>query len=220
MDFEVKGAGQPPSGTSIKLVPSFEEFKKAVLENLQSPLFAESFSSKPGRLSPAAKELKRKKAHPHFTDGLLRASYQLLGECLRLVVEQRHIRDIRKENIPKLITLRNTGMTIASAKKRLEQLAEKTRGLVELKFWKRADDALSDWEDQVYEYQRLVSSLLHPALRQTPAISKVRWEALFKDYKYELPSLKKKAPEGNPSVLAVRATARVAPGMEADIHCQ
>jgi hypothetical protein len=178
-----------------KLAPSFEEFKRAVLENLQSPLFAESSSSKPSQLSPATKELKRKEAYPHFTDGLLRASYQLLGEHLRLVVEQQHIRDIRKEYIPKLITLRNTGMTIASVKKRLEQLAEKMRGLVELKFWKRANDALSDWEGEVYEYHRLLSSLLHPALRQPPALSKVRWEALFKDYKYELPSLKKKAPD-------------------------
>jgi hypothetical protein len=47
-----------------KLAPSFEEFKRAVLENLQSPLFAESSSSKPSQLSPAVKELKRKEAYP------------------------------------------------------------------------------------------------------------------------------------------------------------
>jgi hypothetical protein len=174
--------------------PTFEEFRKAVLETLQSPVFAEPPLSQPGSLSASAKELRHKQAYPLFTEEFFRAPYKLLEEYLSLLGEQKRIRDTRKEYVPKMIIVRNTAKTVAFLKRRVARLAEKTR-VIDHEYWQRAIAALSDCEYQLYRYHSSMTSLLHPASRQPPAMSELRWEGVLKSYKYKLPSLKRKAPD-------------------------
>jgi hypothetical protein len=173
---------------------TFEEFQKAFLGNLRSREFAREPYSQRGAKSPAAKELELKRAYDVFSHPFLMSVYRLLIEHSRLANEQRKIDELAKRNRIKLIKLGNAIETVMAVKKRLRGVQGNTQGLIEPEVWERVQRALSDCESEVRKAQVYWASVLHPDKRGAYS-SKVRWEHVLKLYKYDLPSLKKKAPD-------------------------
>jgi hypothetical protein len=182
-------------GSASKLPISFTKYQKIVLRDLRSPTFAaEPYSQPEGARSAAAKELERKHASRRFTKDFLKQSYNVLREHARLRHEQQLIRNLTEEQRPKLVKLKNALNTIKSMKKRLAEVKRNVGWLIDPAVWGQTEEALADCERQLRSREESLSAMLHPAKRKSYA-SKVHWEPVLKAYDYELPSLKKKAPD-------------------------
>jgi hypothetical protein len=175
-------------------VISFEEFHKSFLGTLQSPLFADSETSKPSGISAATKELRKKRGYDIFTKGFLRSIYKILREHSELRDEQPRVQGTAKKLNLKLAALRNEMVAVQAMKRSLGKSEPNTKDLPLAEGRNRLRAALLDYESEIRKHQEYFNSMVNPAVRKT-TLGRVRWEPVLKLDKYSLPTLKKKAPD-------------------------
>ena len=175
---------------------SFESFKAAFLAQLSGDHFGgDPQDIKPGKLSAAAKELKRKQTHPLLSaPEFLNSMYRLLQEHHRLVDEQQKIRSGTQDATRTLTKFLNARRSLSSIHRRLKVVQDNMGRLLDLGIWARLYAALDNFESEVHEREKSFVANLHPAERK-PYQLKPKFENVLKSYNYSLATLKKKAPD-------------------------
>ena len=173
---------------------SFKKFHESFQQKLQSPLFADSETSKPGETSAATKELRKKGGYDIFTKKFLRSLYQTLREYSRLKGEQSRVCKKAKNINPKLAEMWNELKAVETMKRRLENLDFKSEPGPLTQGRNRLKAAILDYESEIRREQDRLNSMVNPAARNS-RLGRVRFEPVLRGDKYYLPTLKKKAPD-------------------------
>ena len=174
---------------------SFSSFRDAFLRDLASSEFGEEPRTiLPGSFSPAAKELKVKKADNLLrSNSLLKSIHQMLKERERLAKEQSQVRVAAGELRPLIVKLRNAQKTMATVEHKLEVLIASLK-LIDLESFYQALERIKDCRAKLRGREGELLLMLHPSTREKHWIAH-GWEPIVKPFRYNLRTLRIKAPD-------------------------
>jgi hypothetical protein len=174
---------------------SFSSFRDAFLRDLASSEFGEEPDTiLPGSFSPAAKELREKKADiPLSKSNFLKSIHQMLNERERLAKEQAQVRVAAAELRPVIVKLRSAQKTMATVEHKLGNLIASLK-LIDLESFYQAIERIKDCRAQLRAREGELLLTLHPSTREKHWIAH-GWEPVVKPFKYSLRTLRIKAPD-------------------------
>lgn len=174
---------------------SFSSFRDAFLRDLASSEFGEEPGAiVPGSSSPAAKELRDKKAAAALRrSNFLKSIHQMLKERERLTKEQTQVRVAAGELRPFIVKLRNAQKTMATIEHRLEDLMASLK-FIDLESFYQARERIKDCREKLRVREGELLLTLHPSMREKHWTAH-GWEPILKPFRYNLPTLRIKAPD-------------------------
>jgi hypothetical protein len=179
----------------------FKSFKSTFIGKLADRQFGETSydrkSSRPGSLSPAAKEVRKKSAETRLgTHAFLKSVYQFLKEHDRLTRERPKVYHITALLRPQIRAVRKAQKTLKIIQSRIQELENSIEEFVGWDVRQQLHDAirqLKSSQDDLLRLEQECGSMLHSAERKDHKISP--WEFLIKPFRYDFSTLKQKAPD-------------------------